>query len=127
MNDGVAGVAGHEQHREIGPGFLGFAGEIAPAHAGQHDVRQQKIDPGSRPPQKAEAGFRVLCREHAVIEIAKGVDEVGAHVLVVFDDEDRFASLSLRRLVEVLHLVQQTLALEPRQVDFHRRAVTGSL
>jgi serine protease inhibitor len=42
--DGVVGVAGHEQHLGVGPRRGDMLGQLAPAHAGHDDVCDQQID-----------------------------------------------------------------------------------
>ena len=43
MDDGVAGIAGHEQHFQAGSLRARRLGELPAVHAGQDDVRQQEI------------------------------------------------------------------------------------
>ena len=44
LEDGVVGVAGHEEHLHLRPQRREALGELPPAHAGHHDVGQQQVD-----------------------------------------------------------------------------------
>jgi hypothetical protein len=82
----VSGVAGHEEHlhrRNLAPNPIR---QFAAVYAGQNDVRQQKIDCGSRPMQEqhclgAAGGF-----DRAIPVLLQAFRRQLTHRVLVFDD-----------------------------------------
>ncbi len=70
MHDGIARVAGHEEHLQIGLALLHRVTELPAVHPRQHDVGQQEIDRSSNG-QRRRA---VLCLENPVPEPTQNLD-----------------------------------------------------
>ena len=48
VNDGVSGIAGREQHRQVRTPGESAVGKLTPAHSGKNDVGKQEVDARSR-------------------------------------------------------------------------------
>ena len=93
MDDGVAGVAGGEQHLQVGPPPQRLVGELPSVHAaGQHHVGEQQLDIriGVEQPQPARAFMR---RDHLIAFVAQHFAREAVDLLVVLDQQDLFRML----------------------------------
>src|SRR5262245_25258453 len=122
MHDGIARISGYVQNLEVGSQGLRLTGELAAVHAGQHHITEQEIDAQVPLLQEVECRNRIGRPQDTVVEIAQGLDQIGANILVVLDDEnglawqpfDDFAALRVL-------LVGYGPGRQSRQIDLHRR------
>ena len=94
MDDGVARIASHKQNLEARPKDLCLPRKLPPVHAGQHHIRQQQINPRVPLLKEFERGSRIVSTKDSVIEVMKRLDQIGANILVVLDNKDRFVALA---------------------------------
>jgi hypothetical protein len=126
LEHGVVGVARHEDHLHLGTKGREALGELPPAHAGQHHVRQQRSILAPCFSQMRSASPPLGAVEDHVARAAEDALGEGAHLLVVLDQEDGlFVQRALGRLDgEAAH---RAAPRHLREVELERRPLPGSL
>ena len=66
LGEGLKGVAAHEDHLDLWPPVLHSLGDLEPAAAGHHDVREQKVDGARIFVQHREGALGVARRQDPV-------------------------------------------------------------
>ena len=122
MHHGVARIAGHVQHRKIGPQLLRAPAELAAVDPGHHHVGEHQIDAAVLLQQDGERALRVAGGQHAIVQTTQKLGQVAPQVGIVLDDKDGLATLGLGHKV----LAPIVLGFVPDQageVHLDRRAL----
>ena len=77
--------------------FRGRLGQLPAVHAGHDDVRQQQAD-ALVLFDEAQGLFPVFGLQHVVPERTERIGNVGAHVIVILDNQHAFSGKAARRL-----------------------------
>jgi hypothetical protein len=92
LRDRVVRVPGHEQDLHAGPARRQTLRELGSAHAGQHDIRQEKVDARAELLAHEERFARAGGVEDGVPALAQDAASKGTQLLVIFDEQDRLRS-----------------------------------
>ena len=84
---GIAGIAGDEQHRQIGPAFLQFCDHFGAGQAGHQHVAEDQVEPAMRFDQPG-GGARIVASDRLMAKLGHGIDGGGQDALVVLDHQD---------------------------------------
>jgi hypothetical protein len=122
MDDGVPGIAGHEQNPYSGAKTPGLSGQLATVPARHDDVGEQQIDRGVGS-QKLEGSFSVRRSDDAIVQTPQYVRQISTHIDIIFDNQNSFCSLRADdRLIRFADFVD-VLSLQAWQVNFDGRTL----
>jgi len=119
VDDGVAGITRREQHHEIRSSIFCLFRQLPAVHAREHHVGQKQIDADVGRLDQAQSRYRIVRAEHAIVQIAQQLHQIGADIAVVLDHEDRFIPGAFHRLGRLRFLLAPINVLQQaRKIDF---------
>ena len=124
MHDRIAGIAGRVENLEIGPAQPRGIDELTPVHApGQSDIGEQELY--FRPPlQHLERRFPVWRLEDLIAQFAQSRGCMGADVIIVLHDQDRFIFAPARNPDRRLLRRRLLVGIQARQINSDRRPLS---
>ena len=91
VNNGIARISRHKKDLHVRLAALHPPSEFAPIDSRQHHVGQKQIDLAAPAVNQSQRRRRIGGLEYVVFQFTQSLDNIRAHVLIVFDDQNGLA------------------------------------